>query len=334
MMGQIQTPTSTGALPLAAHPLFASDDLDEARNAVARVYCDHRLETIGSSRFAARHNRLSGGCLSVNVMTYGTKTLIAPGALERFYLFQFPLSGHASVSNGDNSHEIGGGRSGVLNPDAETRMIWDENCAQLLVQIDRDALNAAAQAEYGLPAGHVLRFQGANDMRGSEGRAFLGLLDFVMREADRGGVMLGSETLLGKQLERTLMVGLLETQAHNLSRASDDQTAPMPRVMRLAESYMRENLYEPIMIEDIARAAGTSVRGLQAAFRARGRSPMSRLRDLRLEQAWEELSNPAPETSVTDVATALGFFHLGRFAEYYRKKFGCSPVETLRVARN
>ena len=56
------------------------------------------------------------------------------------------------------------------------------------------------------------------------------------------------------------------------------------------------------------------------------------LRDMRLERAWEDLSNPGADTRVTDVATGLGFFHLGRFSEHYRRKFGCSPVETLRSA--
>ncbi|WP_417812580.1 helix-turn-helix transcriptional regulator, partial [Thalassospira alkalitolerans] len=83
-----------------------------------------------------------------------------------------------------------------------------------------------------------------------------------------------------------------------------------------------------------AGAAGTSVRNLQGAFRSRyGRSPMTVLRDLRLELAWEELSNPKRTTRVTDVAIELGFSHLGRFSEMYRKKYGCTPVETLRAAR-
>jgi hypothetical protein len=32
---------------------------------------------------------------------------------------------------------------------------------------------------------------------------------------------------------------------------------------------------------------------------------------------------------VTDVATACGFFHFGRFAEQYRKRFGELPSATL-----
>ncbi len=47
-------------VPLAAHTMFRSVDLDEARERVARVFCDHRLETIGRTRLDARHNHFAG----------------------------------------------------------------------------------------------------------------------------------------------------------------------------------------------------------------------------------------------------------------------------------
>jgi AraC-like DNA-binding protein len=35
-------------------------------------------------------------------------------------------------------------------------------------------------------------------------------------------------------------------------------------------------------------------------------------------------------TSVTDVALRHGFIHMGRFAAYYKQRFGCSPSTSLR----
>ncbi len=329
-------PLGQGAiLPLAEHRLFTSDDVDEARARVARVYCDHRLDVVRGGGFAAAHNRIEGRSLSVNIMTYGSKTMIAPGALERFYLFQFPIRGHASISNGDNVHEIGGGRSGVLNPDAETCMIWSEDCVQVMIQVERAALERLARSRFGLPAGARLRFAGANDLGQGAGRAFAGMLEHVVREADFGCNLFEGPEIMAEQVETTLMVGLLQSQAHNLT---ERMTAPVPgagpRAVRLAEGFMLANLGNPITLEEVAGAAGVSVRALQSAFReARGRSPMTVLREIRLDRAWQELSHPGPETNVTEVATSLGFFHLGRFGQQYRAKFGCSPVETLRGAQ-
>lgn len=330
--GQMQS--GPEGLPLGSHPLFATGDLDEARDRVARVYCEHRLEVMGRAPLAAQHNRLDGQGLSINVLTYGAKTQIAPGALEEFYLFQFPLRGHASINTGTRGYEIGGGSGGVLNPDDDVSMIWSEHCVQLMLQIDRRSLLQAARAEFGLPQGAALRFDGARALEGGAGQSFLGLLRFVMSESQRGAALLGQGSALGRQLERTLLVGLLQSQLPMPDAAGATQgKGGAPRVMRRAEEFMRANLGAPLMIEEIASAAGTSVRSLQAAFRAsHGCGPMTVLRDLRLERAWEELSNPGAGTRVTDVATGLGFFHLGRFSEHYRKKFGCAPVETLRAA--
>ena len=36
-----------------------------------------------------------------------------------------------------------------------------------------------------------------------------------------------------------------------------------------------------------------------------------------------------PETNVTAIATALGFFELGRFSQRYRQHFGETPSATL-----
>ena len=74
--------------PLAGHPLFASRDLDETREKVARVFCPHRLDVIGRDTMRAEHNRVPGDTLSLNYLSYGAKTLIAPGELETFYLVQ------------------------------------------------------------------------------------------------------------------------------------------------------------------------------------------------------------------------------------------------------
>lgn len=43
-----------------------------------------------------------------------------------------------------------------------------------------------------------------------------------------------------------------------------------------------------------------------------------------------ELLSPGSRASVTDVAVRWGFFHLGRFAQQYRERFGVLPSETVR----
>jgi hypothetical protein len=37
-----------------------------------------------------------------------------------------------------------------------------------------------------------------------------------------------------------------------------------------------------------------------------------------------------PDPLPVDIAAHYGFWHLGRFAHYYRETFGCAPSVTLR----
>jgi AraC-like DNA-binding protein len=55
------------------------------------------------------------------------------------------------------------------------------------------------------------------------------------------------------------------------------------------------------------------------------------LREVRLNRVHDELLSAAPDdVTVSVVASRWGFLHHGRFAEAYRRKFGCSPSATLR----
>ncbi|WP_269744634.1 helix-turn-helix domain-containing protein [Rhodococcus sp. AW25M09] len=76
---------------------------------------------------------------------------------------------------------------------------------------------------------------------------------------------------------------------------------------------------------------GVGPRTLQAAFqRERGTTPLEELRRARLARAHADLLDATPDgTSVTEVATRWGFFHLGRFSQFYRSEFGLSPSQTL-----
>ena len=47
-----------------------------------------------------------------------------------------------------------------------------------------------------------------------------------------------------------------------------------------------------------------------------------------MQAAHAELLTPGPRKSVTEVALALGFSHLGRFSSGYHEKFGELPSAT------
>lgn len=318
--------------PLGRHVLFASQDLDEARDRVAQIFCPHRLETIGrGARIAARHHHLPGERLSLNYIEYGAKALISPGFLENFYLVQIPLAGAAAVSNGSARYASDAGRAAVLNPHHETTMIWEEGTRQILIQIDRKALMAHLGAQLARAPDRLISFDGPMDLTTAAGSAFRQLVLYLVSEADQGRAVFGAG-LMARQLESTLMAGLLEATPHDyLSDFGRVRSAPRPRHMRLAESYIEAHLTDPITVEEIADAAGISVRGLQLAFRSyRDTTPLGFWRDLRLLRVHQSLL--AVEGTVTEVALKWGFTHFSRFSAMYHRKFGFFPRDALRAA--
>lgn len=318
--------------PLAAHALFHSTDLDEARMRVAEVFCPHRLDRIGRGALDARQHHLPGDRLSLNYIQYGAKTLIAPGELDRFYLVQIPLAGGAAVVNGTDHYYSSPAAAAVLNPHRPTTMIWEEGTRQVLVQIDRQAMQDHLSAQLGAQADHPLTFSGALDLTRGAGAALRRLVLFLVAEADAGGAPIGAG-LTGRAVEAALLSGLLEAHRHDFEPLlGRRRAAPRPRHMRLAESYIEAHLDQPLTLEDIAAAAGISPRGLQLAFRQhRGTTPLGFWRDLRLARAHGDLV--AGTGSVTDIALRWGFAHFGRFSESYRSRFGLSPRDTLRAAK-
>jgi len=102
------------------------------------------------------------------------------------------------------------------------------------------------------------------------------------------------------------------------------------RAIDMACQHALENLEGRITLTDLEVLAGVSARNLQYGFmRKYGCSPMKWVRNERLNLAQRHLSNPEQGTSVTSVATALGFSNLGLFSRYYKEKFGELPSQTL-----
>lgn len=322
--------------PLAAHALFHTRDLDEAREKVAQIFCPHRLERIGVGQVEARHHHLRGERLSLNFIAYGAKTLITPGLLRDFYLVQMPLFGAASIRNGAQDYTSDARRASVLNPHLPTTMIWGEGCRTVLLQIDRTALETHLAQVLGRKPPGRLTFEGALDLAGPRGAALRSLVLHLLAEADAGRPALAPGSLLGRQIESALMTGLLEAHRHNQSDALAGRGCGdlAPRMVRRAEGYMLAHLDQPLAIEDVALAAGVGVRALQLAFRRfRDSTPLEFLRRARLERAHADLQAARPGTTVTDVAMRWGFAHFGRFAQSYRARYGQSPSQTLQDAR-
>jgi AraC-like DNA-binding protein len=120
---------------------------------------------------------------------------------------------------------------------------------------------------------------------------------------------------------------------------ADDGDAPnlaaSPKAVRRAVAYLEEHALEAVTVPDVAAAARTSVRSLQALFRRHlGVSPVEHLHGIRLESARRDLlAGSGEDATVRAVAERWGFGNSGRFARLYQERFGELPSDTLRARR-
>ena len=301
--------------------IFCCDAPQASHAEVANVFCDHGLAW-RAGRVHTVMSRLKFDQLEMYVLEYGAEVEVRPRAFGDFMLIHFSLSGNLGVDGGGFRVDRKAGEAILLGRQSSLRMEWAEGTRQLILKIP----NAAFAGEPAAPPYCLLDAE--------QSRQLGGLLQ----------AMLYSTSLLQDRSLQNSWVSSLEQSVliftrQLLSRPGTPAEPPthesrlvlrdQRRVDRLLD-YVRAHLSEPISLDDMARAADLSSRGLfLLCQRHLDNTPMSVVRELRLEAVRGHLQG-SPHRAVTEVALEYGFGHLGRFANYYRRRFGELPSDTQR----
>ncbi|WFU52030.1 helix-turn-helix transcriptional regulator [Sinorhizobium terangae] len=159
----------------------------------------------------------------------------------------------------------------------------------------------------------------------------------TLRQAEEDLSSVSSEVrpIVAKAYQQLALAKLFAKTPHNLAEEfGRGSLTDAPRQLLKAEAFMRENLANPITIDDLAVAAGCSPQALQRMFRShRGDSPIGILCSYRLAAAHGAIK-AGRMTSITDLAMSLQFSNPSRFSVLYRSAYGCSPSSALRFARD
>jgi len=316
--------------PLSNFALFSTAFVDEAREEVAKVFCDHRLEPRRRvSRLGAWQNMARLSNMAVTAMGYGADVEIDPGAFGNFYLLMLPYAGSALVQHGKQQADVNVHAAGVLSPDERTLMQWDADCSNVIVRIDRGALERQLSIMLGGAPVSNLRFDLSMPQNEGTGHWWR-MLNLLVESLERGGAT--SNSLATSLHESLLLVTLLGCQNNTYTARLGTHQQPLaPRHVRRVEAYIDENADKPLTISDLVVVSGVSARALFDGFRHfRDTSPLAYLRSVRLERVRDQLLCAGEDDSVTKVATQWGFNQLGRFAAQYKATYGESPSETLR----
>ncbi|HUH86550.1 MAG TPA: AraC family transcriptional regulator [Pusillimonas sp.] len=310
---------------------FASRDADEVRHEVSQIFCDHDLRVVGKAQSLNTELQFRRGKkVSYGRMLYGATVDIEPGNLNTFYLIQLPIYGRETIQCGAQSVESDAKVATIISPALEFRMRHERNTEKLFIRVERSAFEQQYAQFYGCSPRGPLNFVPAIPLQGSAATQSLRrLLEWQLTEASEGSLF--DQPLIAAQFEEALMVSLLSTLPHNQPDPAQPTGMVSPGYIKRAQAYIEHNAHLPLTAADIAEHAGVSIRSLFAGYRKyRNTSPMQHLKEVRLAATHAELTQPAPDTSVTQTALRWGFAHLGQFSAIYQQRYGELPSATLR----
>lgn len=135
---------------------------------------------------------------------------------------------------------------------------------------------------------------------------------------------------VARRLEASLREAMIGCMAG--SGARDDRAAVgrHDTIMRRLRAVLHDDAEEEAGLSELCASVGVSARTLRACCHEYlGMGPKRFLTLRRLHRARRALQDAPPTATVTEIATSLGFWELGRFSVEYRRHFGESPSVTL-----
>lgn len=310
-----------GSPVLANHPFVDTDDPAAARARISALLVPHQLEVHrGLLPFRAVYRFAALDGLSFHYLRYEPEVTMAWAPPRHFRLLAIVLTGAARVRHERRRIEIEPGHCFILPPAMAPRLDLIGNCEALFVKIP----DTKFQGGMALAASDF-------ETRGTiRDKALVDFVRFICRDLDHA-TPLTAPPMAATRLEDLLLETLLATCSGGRREPSR-----APRNVRRCEEFIALHAAEPITIADMTRVSGASERMLFHEFRGhRDTSPMAHLKRVRLERVHADLVASGPgHRTVSQIATAWGFAHPGRFAKDYRARFGRKPSDTLRRAAN
>jgi hypothetical protein len=222
------------ALPLARHLLVQTSDVDEARERVGRVFCEHKLESLSPGRaLDMRQHVARFGNLALSYIGYGTDVRIDPGKLSTFFLVHLIPSGRSEIHIGDSALVGSSAVGAVTSPTTAMRMRWSADCAHLVLKVERAALERHLCDLLGDAATRPIEFAPELPVETGLGAGLRRLIEFVTAELDRDDTLLASPLGIAG-IEQMLMTALLAAQPNNYSAALAGQGSRATPVMSCA----------------------------------------------------------------------------------------------------
>ncbi len=315
--------------------VFDSTDLDRIETFLSSAYAPMRIGSTTPSPHA-HIDRVEGPAdLSVDHLDLGFEMLYDVNALGKICL--------CSIASGTvEDHRVAGSRHATSFGPGEVFSFSPPdrpyrgriNRARYSITMFDPALLGEVAGSHGDDAPPV-RLLDHRPVTKRRGEAMRSAIDDAARTLSAQDVTPLARDAAARDLAATVLQTFPTTADQGPTRGDRDDamaSVALSRALDLVEA----RVDEPLTLPELAAAAGVTPRALQQAFRRHlETTPSEYVRQVRLDRAHDDLAAGERDdgTTVTDVALRWGFYHQGRFAAAYRRRFGEAPHVTLRAGR-
>lgn len=335
--GAIRFPSSCGDTGMAHHdPPYVRSVIDGFdAEALLGVVRDARFEQrlLAAGHFRACLQRLVFPRFSLDSGAY-TLPIFASGSFSR-NLVSLALAVSCRLPMWANGRAVAAGQLLVFAEDSELNVRpaaggWE--WAVLL--IERDVLQKAAIGRVGRELIVPRTGWYCGDAMPRVARELRSTIFRVLNDASRwppdvsrDRVASEGNALLGAFIDAVACADA----GREVPRTDDWMRRRRDELIRRAERYLKSHLDRPFDSGALAMSLGIGERRIERLFLdSYGQSPCRWHLTARLNATRHELVHAGEGQRVTDIALRMGFSHLGRFSDEYRRIFGEYPSETLR----
>jgi AraC-like DNA-binding protein len=306
---------------LRRHRLFESTDVDETRELISRVMQPHSLIPSGRASGRSHMDFVKIGRLGIGTIAFGTAMRVNVEEVNGYYLMMFCVSGEAEVNLAGRTVLVNSEQGILRAPGEPFSALLSPDCEQLVMRIDPASFSGEERVRHRRLDPVVPLSSDGMRAWNAQLRLVAGSPEFLSSACANPNV--------GAHVEALLVSLLNAGQLGDMTQCGT--RVAVPGFVRRAEELMRTQLSAPLLLSDIADAAGVPVRTLCDGFQQfRQTSPMQYLKQLRLDRARQAILDCPVEVRIAGIALDCGFSHLGRFALSYKERFGESPSDTAR----
>lgn len=259
---------------------------------------------------------------------FATQFAIDGVGIDRFCITAM-LQGRATLRR-NGAEATAAGSHGIIYRGAPgTRVLTSDDNARQNLWVEISVVERALELMLGERLRVPLEFAPGFDWTGGLAASLMGQFAFLTQELGRPGGVADNPVALASFTDLIVTLLLHAIPHSHQERLQRGRFGAVPAYVRRAEDFMWANAAAPIRMEQVADAAGCSIRTLGAVFRQfRDITPLAALHAIRLDQVRAMLGGGVEKTSIAEVARRYGFTNPGRFKAAYSRRFGEAPAET------